>query len=185
MSVTFFLPCRCNTLEGSTGICLETESCHSESVGLADVTSGDLEGSCVGRCCRGGHALCRVVGDTTIQSYWAEGFSPLPPCPCPHPRASSPNTYSCFGPISEILFPFWTCPLAFIQWRAMWRHLTCAWQSEEIKISNRKVKQLICIRCYECLIPNLLFLSLTLLTLAACTVSVKYRSETFWACGSR
>lgn len=98
-----------------------------------------------------------------------------------------------FGPISEILFSFWTHPLAFTQCRAMWRHLTCAWQSRENKISNRMVKKLICIRHYECLIPNLLFLQLTLLILAAyfvstlilaaCVISTKYRKETFWAWG--
>lgn len=87
------------------------------------------------------------------------------------------------GPISEILFPFWSHPLAFMQWRATWRHLACAWQSREIKISNRMVKKLICIRRYEYLIPNLLFLQLTLLKVAVHTIPTKHRNETFWAWG--
>lgn len=96
-----------------------------------------------------------------------------------------------FAPISEIFFL--NSSLSITQWRAMWRHLTCAWQSREIKIGNRMIKKLICIRHYECLIPNLLFLQLTLLILAAyivstlilaaCIISTKHSNETFWAWG--
>lgn len=125
------------------------------SVDTGAVTFGKLEGSCFGWCCLRGGSCSLPCGrkhhHTSLLGWRA----------CPHfspTQTSRSNTYSRLGPISEILFPFWTCPLPFIQWRAMWRHLTCAWQSVKIKISNRKVKKLICIRHYECLIPNLLFL---------------------------